>query len=340
MKLAVVLFNLGGPDSPETVEPFLFNLFRDPAILALPDFLRRPLARFIAHRRAPVAAEIYAKIGGRSPILEETLAQGRALERALGKHETRAFVAMRYSKPFGDDAARDVAAWAPDRIVLLPLYPQFSKTTSGSSFKDWQRAAAAAGITVPQSRVCCYPWQSGFVESLAELTRETVAKARPEMSYRYLLSAHGLPERIVASGDPYRWQVERTAAALVERLGIEDWTICYQSRVGPLKWIGPPTDGEIRRAGAEGKGVVVVPISFVSEHSETLVEPDIDYRMLAREAGVRDYLRVPAVGVRAPFIAGLARLVLQSLEQREPVTCGDGRICPAMHKACGYAQEP
>jgi ferrochelatase len=227
--------------------------------------------------------------------------------------------------------------WSPDRLVLLPLYPQFSTTTTGSSLKDWQRAARAAGITAPQAQICCYPQEGGFVDALAELTQETMAKAQAGVSYRVLLSAHGLPERIIAKGDPYRWQVERTAAALVERLGIKDWVVCYQSRVGPLKWIGPGTDAEIRRAGTEKKGVVVVPIAFVSEHSETLVELDMEYKTLARQVGVRDYLRVPTVGVNPKFISGLARLVAQSLSSNHAATCAAQRHCPADHAACGYA---
>ena len=305
------------------------------SILSVPSLVRIPLAWFIAKRRAPVAREIYAKIGGRSPILAETEAQAQALQSALAAHETRAFVAMRCSKPFSDDTARAVAAWKPDRIVLLPLYPQFSTTTTASSIKDWRRAAAKANLTAPHSRICCYPRAPGFIAAMADLTRQTIDKERPNISYRVLLSAHGLPERIVAKGDPYRWQVEQTAKSLVELLGITDWSVCYQSRVGPLKWIGPSTDDEIRRAGAEGKGVVVVPIAFVSEHSETLVELDLEYRALAQKAGVLDYLRVPTVGVHPAFIADLARQVLQSLK----TSVLGHRICPSVHNACGLAQE-
>ncbi len=333
MRLAVILFNLGGPDSPEAVEPFLRNLFRDPAILSLPGPLRKPLAWLIARRRAPVAREIYAKIGGRSPILEETEAQARALEAALSGQEVRVFVAMRCWHPFSDETAAEVARWQPDLIVLLPLYPQFSTTTSGSSLKDWQRAARAAGITAHQSAICCYPELPGFIEALAALTRETMAKAKPGTSYRLLLSAHGLPKRVIDRGDPYQWQIEKTVAALVERLGVTDWSICYQSRVGPLEWIGPATDAEIRRAGAEGKGVVVVPIAFVSEHSETLVELDMEYAHLAREAGVHDYQRVPTAGVRQEFISGLAGLVLESAAAADKA-----RLCPATFPCCGFTR--
>lgn len=316
MKLAVVLFNLGGPDSLDAVEPFLRNLFSDPAIISLPGILRKPLARLIARRRAPIAREIYAKIGGRSPIVEQTQAQARALERALAESgcEARAFVAMRCWHPFSDGAAKAVKEWGPDRIVLLPLYPQYSTTTTASSFKDWERAAAKLGLAVPTSRVTSYPAEPGFIAALADSVRETWNKCEPGLRYRLLLSAHGLPRRVIARGDPYQTQVEQTAKALVERLGIKDldWTVCYQSRVGPLEWIGPSTDDEIRRAGKDALGVVVAPIAFVSEHSETLVELDMDYAELARESGVAHYLRAPTVATRKPFIDALAALVSRS----------------------------
>ncbi len=335
-----MLYNLGGPDSLDAVEPFLRNLFSDPAIISLPAFLRRPLARFIAKRRAPIAREIYAKLGGHSPILEETQAQASALERLLAErgHDARAFIAMRCWKPFTDEAARDVAAWEPEHVVRLPLYPQFSTTTSGSSEDAW--IEASSGISAPQSRVCCYPWIKGFVGAEAALIREALAKTKPGLFYRLLLSAHGLPERTVARGDPYRWQVERSAAAIVEALGLPglDWSICYQSRVGPLKWIGPATDAEIRRAGEEGKALIVAPIAFVSEHSETLVELDIEYGKLARESGVSDYLRVPTVGTRLEFIASLADLVERAIGSSQAITCGEGRICPFGSVRCGYRE--
>jgi protoporphyrin/coproporphyrin ferrochelatase len=338
VKLAVVLFNLGGPDSPETIEPFLRNLFSDPAIISLPGLLRRPLARFVAARRAPIAHEIYAKIGGRSPILEETEAQARALESVLSKDglEVRAFLAMRCWKPFSDEAARAVAAWKPDRTVLLPLYPQYSTTTTASSLDDWYRAARAAGVAGPQSRVCCYPDEPGFVAAEAALIREALARRRPDLDYRLLLSAHGLPKRVIARGDPYQGQVERSAAATVAALGVEslDWRVCYQSRVGPLEWIGPATDAEIRGAGAEGKGLIVAPIAFVSEHSETLVELDIEYAKLARERGVPDYIRVPTVGTHAAFINGLAQLVRRAVDDAS----APDRFCPVGARRCGFAE--
>jgi protoporphyrin/coproporphyrin ferrochelatase len=341
VKLAVVLFNLGGPDTPDAVEPFLRNLFSDPAIITLPAIFRAPLARLVAARRAPIAREIYAKIGGRSPILEETEAQARALEIALAREgvDVRGFIAMRCWKPFSDETARAVAAWKPDRIALMPLYPQYSTTTTASSLKDWRRAAARAGLVAPESRVCCYPDEPGFVAAEAALIGEALAKRRAGLNYRLLLSAHGLPKRTVAKGDPYQQQVEKSAAAIMSALGTEnlDWNVCYQSRVGPLEWIGPATDAEIRRAGREGKAVIVAPIAFVSEHSETLVELDIEYAKLARESDVPDYIRVPTVSTRSEFIDGLARQVLQAIA-RNNRQGRDQRFCPAGLRACGFSE--
>lgn len=339
MKLAVVLFNLGGPDSPEAVEPFLRNLFSDPAIIALPAIVRLPLARLIARRRAPIARKIYEHIGGRSPIFEETRKQADALAAVLsgGGVDAKCFISMRCWHPFSDGAARAVKAFNPDKIVLLPLYPQYSTTTTASSIKDWARAAKKAGLDAPTARVCCYPWDAGFVSASAERIRDAMKDARPDLTYRLLLSAHGLPKRTIQKGDPYQWQVERSAAAIVKALAMPQLepVVCYQSRVGPLEWIGPSTDAQIARAGRDGKGVIVAPIAFVSEHSETLVELDIEYRKQAGERGVPDYRRAGTVGAHDEFIAGLAGLVTRAL-QGETVSCGEGRICPPIYRRCGF----
>lgn len=344
MKIAIVLFNLGGPDSPEAVQPFLRNLFSDPAIITLPWIIRGPLASFIARRRAPLARKIYSHIGGRSPILEETQKQARALEAALAAPgmDFRAFVAMRCWHPFSDGTALAVKNFAPDHIVALPLYPQYSTTTSASSFKDWDRAAKKAGLTQPTTRICCYPENPGFIAAAAGKIRAVMADIRPGLSWRLLLSAHGLPKKIIAGGDPYQWQVERTGHALVDALGINglDWKICYQSRVGPLKWLEPATDAEILRAGREGLGVIVAPIAFVSEHSETLVELDIEYEKLARNAGVPDYRRAATVGADPVFIAGLAELVRRAATVTGTINNNaGGPICPAEFCRCAYGKK-
>ena len=338
MKLAVILFNLGGPDSLDAVEPFLRNLFADPAILSLPRFVRIPLARFIASRRAPFARDIYKKIGGRSPIFEETTAQAEALDKVLADRgmEAKCFIAMRCWHPFSDAVAAAVKAWDADSIVLLPLYPQFSTTTTGSSLTDWNRAAAKAALTVPTTCICCYPQSPGFIASGAALIHQTLTRTKPGVSYRLLLSAHGLPKRTIAKGDPYQWQVERTASALVHALGIKelDWQVCYQSRVGPLEWIGTATHAEIHRGGKEGKGVIVAPIAFVSEHSETLVELDIEYAELAQASGVADYLRVPTVSTHPKFISELADLVMRGNGGNGVVSSIGDRLCPNDFRAC------
>ena len=342
MKLAIVLFNLGGPDSSQAVEPFLRNLFSDKAIIGLPALLRLPLARFIAGRRAPIAREIYARIGGRSPIVPQTQEQATALETALAArgHQARCFIAMRYWHPFSDAAAKAVKEWGPERIVLLPLYPQFSTTTTQSSLEDWKRSARRIGLDSPSGELCCYPQNAGFIAAAADQIAGVWAKRKPGVDYRLLLSAHGLPKRTISKGDPYQWQVEKTAETIVDKLGIEglDWQVCYQSRVGPLEWIGPATDNEIRRAGGEGKGLVVAPIAFVSEHSETLVELDIEYAKLAREAGVADYLRAPVVGTAPAFIEALADLTLKAAGQSGMTNDAGARICPQVCGRCIYQE--
>ena len=338
-KTAVVLLNLGGPDSPAAVRPFLVNLFSDPAIIGAPAPIRWVLARFIAARRAKLASRIYAHLGGGSPLLANTEVQAAALEKDLGQG-FKVFISMRYWAPRAAETAAAVRAWGAEQVILLPLYPQFSTATSASSVADWRRAGKSSGLDAPTSALCCYPAAVGFIEAVADLTEPLLADARRAGPARVLFSAHGLPEKIIARGDPYQWQVEASAAAVADRLDLSanEWQVCYQSRVGPLKWIGPSTEAEIARAGAEKTAVVVVPIAFVSEHSETLVELDIEYAELARKAGVPSYLRVPTVGTHEKFIACLARLVLGVSE-----TPGDwvnetgGRICPAGHGQCPYA---
>ncbi len=336
-RVAVVLFNLGGPDSLAAVQPFLRNLFADPAIIALPQPLRWCLARWIAARRAKTARDIYRKIGGGSPLRRLTEDQAAALQVRLGDLGTvSVFVAMRYWHPFVEDVARDVAAWQPDRVVLLPLYPQFSTTTTGSALAAWRSAAKSVGIDVPIAAVGCYAEDPSFVAAHVAMIDAAAATLRPGVPWRLLLSAHGLPKRIVERGDPYRWQVERTAAAIVDRLAHDDvdWRVCYQSRVGPLEWIGPSTDAEIERAGRDGRAVVIAPIAFVSEHSETLVELDIEYRALAERAGVVRYVRVPAIGTHSRFVDALERQVRIALETAGVVNGTGARACPAAFTAC------
>ena len=335
-KLAIVLFNLGGPDSLKAVKPFLFNLFRDPAIIALPAVARLPLAALISTTREKTAQANYAIMGGASPLLPETAAQAGALEALLKAKdpevEARAFIAMRYWKPFAKETAQEVAAFAPDEIVLLPLYPQYSTTTTASSLKDWLSVYKGPGRT---RAVCCYPTARGLIEAHVQAIRKVWEDAGKPSGVRLLFSAHGLPQKIVDGGDPYRVQVEATAAAIAAQLPeLTDWRVCFQSRVGRLAWLQPSTDDEIRQAGAEGKGVLIAPIAFVSEHVETLVELDHEYARLAEDVGCAPYLRAPTPGVQGVFIEELARAVLEAAGQPSGVAPHGAWRCPAGHAKC------
>lgn len=334
-KIAVVLFNLGGPDGPPDVQPFLQNLFSDPAIIRAPTPIRWFLARLISRSRAQSARENYARMGGGSPLLAETKKQAAALDSELvGRGlKARSFISMRYWSPFAKQTVRAVREWGADRVVLLPLYPQYSTTTTASSVKSWQDAGGDEAVSI-----CCYPTAPKFVRAHADTILGAWDAAGKPGNVRLLLSAHGLPEQVVADGDPYQWQVEQTTAELRPLLP-SDWEveICYQSRVGPLKWIGPATDDAIRQAARGGKAILVSPIAFVSEHIETLVELDHEYKLIADEENAAAYVRVPALGVASGYIETLADLVQEALEDGvvdEPRSHCGGRICPANWSAC------
>ncbi|HEX5077964.1 MAG TPA: ferrochelatase [Geminicoccaceae bacterium] len=345
-RTAIVLFNLGGPDRLESVKPFLFNLFYDPAITEMAAPFRWLFAKLITARREKAVQANYALMGGRTPLLEETEAQMRALEKALAERgpevgEVRCFMAMRYWHPLSEAAVAAVADWRPDRILLLPLYPQYSAATTGSSLAAWHDAARAAGLDIPTRAVCCYPLEPGFVRAHAALIREAWPQAAAAGRPRLLFSAHGLPEAFIRKGDPYQWQIEQTCAAVAEALDITDldWRICYQSRVGPQTWIGPFTDQEVERAGADRVPLVVCPIAFVSEHIETLVEMDDEYAALAARSGVPTYVRVPTLSARPGFVEALAALACRHLaapatEAASPCGADLGRLCPARFQRC------
>jgi protoporphyrin/coproporphyrin ferrochelatase len=333
MKKAVILFNLGGPDKLESVEPFLFNLFNDPEILSIPSILRYPLAKFIAKRRAPTAKNIYKEIGNKSPILELTQEQAISLERNLSaKGDYKCFVVMRCWHPRARDVIKKVKAFNPEEITLLPLYPQFSAATSGSSINEWKDLCKKENYLVKTKTICCYPTENNFVKSHANLIRKTLLNIKNK-NFKLLFSAHGLPEIKIKKGDPYQWQVEETVKEIMKELKGEnlDHTISYQSRVGPLKWIGPSTDDQIIKYSKQKKGIVIVPVAFVSEHSETLVELDIEYKKLAEQNGCSFYKRVPALGIEENFIKGLAELVLKK-ETRDSFI--SSVMCPSKYAKC------
>lgn len=336
-KVAVVLLNLGGPEGSQAVGPFLRSLFADPAILGLPGPLQRPLAAVLARARLKSAIANYALMGGGSPLLSETRAQAAALQAVLDARlapaKVEVFVAMRHAAPTSGETAAQVEAFDPQQVVLAPLYPQYSTTTTASSLKAWREVYRGR---VPSRAICCWYDNPGLVSAHAALIERTWAAAgKPPV--RLLFSAHGLPMNIVERGDPYPWQVEATCAKVAQSLGSSwDWQVCYQSRVGPMKWLAPSTPEAIGQAAGDGLGVLIDPIAFVCEHVETLVELDIDYRRLAEARGAAPYLRVPALGTSPEFIAGLADAIERALGRT--LDGPDGVGCPLRFAHCGARQ--
>ena len=338
MKKAVILFNLGGPDKIENIKPFLFNLFNDPAILNLPTLLRHPLAKLISNRRAPVAKKIYAELGGSSPILKLTKEQSSALEIKLNQSQTedeyKCFIVMRCWNPRAKDVIKDVQLYNPDDVVLMPLYPQYSAATSGSSIKEWKDICKKNNYNVKTSTICCYPTDQNFINAH---TKEIIKKIKDLKNFKLIFSAHGLPEKNIKKGDPYQWQVEQSVKKIVESLNDEnlDWILSYQSRVGPLKWIGPSTEDIIIKNSKIGKHIVLVPIAFVSEHSETLVELDIEYKEIADANGCKNYTRVPALGINEDFIKAMSELIIKKNEYKINEDLYPPKIqCPSNFKKC------
>ena len=338
MKKAVILFNLGGPDNLENVEPFLFNLFYDPAILNLPSFLRFPLAKLIAKRRAPIAKKIYKELGGASPILKLTEKQATALELKLNQDDSsskyKCFIVMRCWHPRAQNVIKDVINYNPDEVILMPLYPQYSAATSGSSIKEWNDVCVKSGFKAKTSIICCYPTDKNFVQAHKD---EIMKKINDLNNFKLIFSAHGLPEKNIKKGDPYQWQVEQSVDKIVEALNIKDldWILSYQSRVGPLKWIGPSTDDVIIENSKLGKHIVLVPIAFVSEHSETLVELDIEYKELADKNGCKNYSRVPALGTNENYIKSMSNLIINKKDYNFNEKLFPPKIqCPNQFKKC------
>lgn len=336
-----MVFNLGGPDSPAAVRPFLFNLFNDPFIIPLAAPLRWLFATAISTLRAKKSRGYYAQLGGKSVLLPETEAQAKALQEVVKPYadESRVFIYMRYWHPMAPEVVRELKAYNPTRIVVLPLYPQFSTTTTGTSLAALNLEAARQGLTTPMETLCCYPTHDGFVGPVAEQLRRLYDEAKVHGTPRILFSAHGLPEKTIAGGDPYEWQIAESSKAIINKLGNPgvDWVICYQSRATPVPWLGPPVEAEIKRAAADKAPVIIVPISFVSEHVETLIELDVTMRDLAKEAGVPHFSRLAAVRTDPVFINALAALTEHVRGKHTPCSATGKRICPAKFTKCPHA---
>ncbi|MDF3047242.1 MAG: hemH [Candidatus Midichloriaceae bacterium] len=312
MKTAVVLYNLGGPCCMQGVKPFLFNLFNDAAIISAPNPIRLMLAKFISWHRDSKASDIYKQIGGGSPILPETYAQATALQNELGAGY-KVFTYMRYSYPFIHDVLDEIELYKPQRIILLPLYPQYSTTTTESSIKEWQEEVLKRGINIPTKSILSYEDHPDFVQAYTNLLAKTYNEAEKFGKPVVLFSAHGIPLNRVTGGDPYKKHVNASVNSIAQKLGILDleYKVCYQSKIGPLKWLEPSTEDLIHKYSKENRVIIVLPVSFVSEHSETLVELDIQYKELATSLGAKAYFRVPTVSVHPLYIDCLKSLVME-----------------------------
>ncbi len=315
-KTAVVLLNLGGPDSIEAIEPFLFNLFRDPDIFKIP-IGQRLFAKIISSRRAPKVAEEYELIGGKSPINEWTEKQRAMLEESLcaDGHDISVMVAMRYWKPFTEDAIACIEQGNYEHIILLPLYPHDSISTMGSSFNEWKRRFKGDDSKVTYIRE--YPTNEKYIQALNERIDQTLERfpeeARNEV--QIVFSAHGTPISLVKKGDPYSHHIKETMEAVMKaRNNSHEYHLCFQSKVGPVKWLEPATDDMIRDLKAKGKdNLLIVPISFVSDHVETSFELDIEYRHVADEVDVKNYIVMTGLNDSKLFIEALSGLVIEKL---------------------------
>ena len=328
-RVGVVLFQLGGPDSLEAVEPFLYNLFCDPDIIdfPFPRLAREPLARLVSSRRARRVQEHYAQIGGRSPLRELTELQARRLENELRNSvDARVFVAMRYWHPLTEEAVRQVLSHQVQRLVLLPLYPQFSVVTTGSSLKEWDRRFSP-GRSIEVKIVRDYHTHPLYIDAIVERIneslehfRKTNGSARHLPSDVHLLfSAHGVPEAVIKAGDPYQAQIEATVRLATQRGGWPNpHSLCYQSRSGPGRWLGPSLHAALQTVASSGsERVLVVPISFVSDHLETLFEINIEARELAERLGIQGFHGTMGLNGSPTFIRALADLVLRALGKED-----------------------
>jgi ferrochelatase len=324
-RVGVVLLNLGGPERIQDVGPFLYNLFSDPEIIRLPfPALQKPLAWMISSLRSGKSQEAYRSIGGGSPLRRITEQQARELQSTLRQRgiDATSYVAMRYWHPFTESAVADIKAYVIDEVVVLPLYPQFSISTSGSSFRELQRLRQADPAFSRLPIRCIRSWYDhpGYIDAMAGLIARQIHAAGDPSGAHVFFSAHGVPRSYVEeAGDPYQKEIEACVGLIMQRLERElghanPFTLAYQSRVGPVEWLKPYTEDALHELGEQGvHDLVVVPISFVSEHIETLEEIDIEYREIATESGVENFLRVPALDTDPTFINGLADLVQQAM---------------------------
>lgn len=319
-KIGVVLLNLGGPDSLEAVEPFLYNLFSDPDIIDFPgSFLfRKGLARLISTRRAPGVIEQYREIGGKSPLKEYTLRQAELLEKELSSvFPVKVYAAMRYWRPSTEETLDEIESDNISKVILLPLYPQYSLATTASSVKEWEKHVRLRGMSLETDLIDAYYDHPTYIDAFVERVREGLNRFPAERrgDITILFSAHGTPMKLVKQGDPYSIQIGKTVEAIISRGNFtQPTTLCYQSKVGPLKWLTPSTPDTIARLAAQGvNDMLLVPVAFASDHLETLFELGIEYRRQAMEKGVRQYEVTEGLNDSPLFIDALAQLVIEKV---------------------------
>ncbi len=364
-KVQVVLFNLGGPHNLDSIQNFLFNLFKDKLILRIPFFIRYPLAWLISKIRSKSVQKEYALLGGRSPLLEETQAQLQSLKNSENlKFDCDFFISMRYWKPLSEEVVQKIkenfVKNIAKEIILIPLYPQFSTTTTLSSFRDFKKTLKRYGLSdVRVKALCCYPIEVNFIKAHVRLIENTLkaAKIFDVREYIFLFSAHSLPESVIASGDPYQCQIQQTVSEVVKNLSFVnlEYKITYQSKIGPIKWLSPSTEKEVLKAAMDKKNIILIPVAFVSEHIEVLVELDIRYKKIADMRGV-NYIRIETLRTEKHFIFSLCKMLKalmrsdyskifssNSLENIEDINSNirkipDFRFCPKKFGACPYGK--
>lgn len=328
-KIGVVLLNMGGPDSLEAVQPFLYNLFSDHDIIQIPKPIQKPVAFLISKLRSKKTMKYYQIMGGKSPQKEQTLQQAESLQDILGD-DYKVVVAMRYWHPFTEEALQSLFKEEIKKIILLPLYPQYSRTTTGSSFNEFDRQIKKFikpgkfmvlstlkgqenpyyySSNIPIVKINCYFDDKHYIDAMVANIKENL----PEYDdYYFLFSAHSLPEKIILAGDPYKKQTEKTVQLIMARFRGVKFELAYQSKVGPVKWLEPFTEDRIKELARKGvKKLAVIPVSFVSEHSETLYELDYLYGNLAKEVGIESYVRIPTLKTHPLFIQTLKNLVVR-----------------------------
>lgn len=334
--IGVVLFNMGGPDSLSAVRPFLYNLFSDHDIIRIPRPIQKPIAYLISFLRAKKTRHYYEVMGGKSPQREQTQAQAQALQKALGEGY-KVVVALRYWHPLTEEALKELLMYPIERIVLLPLYPQYSRTTTGSSFNEFDRIfrrmvgrGKSFNLTtlkgqerpyfypsnIPVHRINCYYNHPTYIRAMVENIKENLPNWQ---EFFFLFTAHSLPISIIREGDPYQRQTEETVRLIMEHFPGVDYALGYQSKVGPTKWLEPFTQNLLKKLIESGvKKIALVPVSFTCEHSETLYELDYLYGRMARERGV-ELIRIPTLQTHPLYIQALKELVLQTISSCEKI---------------------